>query len=161
MDNQTWFAAALVSRFNWRNRELTIRRPNVSTLLYSAFIRGYLNAATRGPLIRSLIIYPFSWRGVNRRHGVSRHGRELKERGWNWYARLPNSKQRGTREFFILKPLGRFFTNLIFILTLFPSKARHSSKSNIFIWQKCVPCARNFFQVWKELKKNLKWELKT
>ena len=29
--------------------EVTIHRPNVSTLLSSAFIRGDLNAATRGP----------------------------------------------------------------------------------------------------------------
>ena len=33
----------------------TIHGPNVSTLLSSAFIRGDLNAATRGPFIRSLI----------------------------------------------------------------------------------------------------------
>ena len=33
--------------------EVTIHRPNVSTLLSSAFIRGDLNAATRGPLIFS------------------------------------------------------------------------------------------------------------
>ena len=31
--------------------EVTIHRPNVSTLLFSAFIRGDLNAATRGPFI--------------------------------------------------------------------------------------------------------------
>ena len=31
--------------------EVTIHRPNVSTLLFSAFIRGDLNAATRGPSI--------------------------------------------------------------------------------------------------------------
>ena len=31
--------------------EVTIHRPNVSTLLPSAFIRGNLNAATRGPFI--------------------------------------------------------------------------------------------------------------
>ena len=30
--------------------EVTIRRPNVSTLLSSAFIRGDLNATTRGIL---------------------------------------------------------------------------------------------------------------
>ena len=30
--------------------EFTIHRPNVLTLLSSAFIRGDLNAATRGPL---------------------------------------------------------------------------------------------------------------
>ena len=39
--------------------EVTIHRPNVSTLLSSAFIRGDLNAATRGPFIRSLIGCPF------------------------------------------------------------------------------------------------------
>ena len=31
--------------------EVTIHRPNVSTLLSSAFIRGDLNAAKRGPFI--------------------------------------------------------------------------------------------------------------
>ena len=31
--------------------EVTIHRPNVSTLLSSAFIRGDLNAVTRGPFI--------------------------------------------------------------------------------------------------------------
>ena len=31
--------------------ELTIHRPNVPTLLSSAFIRGDLSAATRGPFI--------------------------------------------------------------------------------------------------------------
>ena len=31
--------------------EVTIHRPNVSTLLFSAFIRGDLNAATKGPFI--------------------------------------------------------------------------------------------------------------
>ena len=35
--------------------KVTIHRPNVSTLLSSAFIRGDLNAATRGPFIWSLI----------------------------------------------------------------------------------------------------------
>ena len=35
--------------------EVTIHRPDVSTLLSSAFIRGDLNAVTRGPFIRSLI----------------------------------------------------------------------------------------------------------
>ena len=40
--------------------EVTIHRPNVSTLLSSAFIRGGLNAATIGPFIRSLINCPFS-----------------------------------------------------------------------------------------------------
>ena len=33
--------------------EVTIHRPNVSTLLSSAFIRGDLNAATRGPFKNS------------------------------------------------------------------------------------------------------------
>ena len=32
-------------------KEVTIHRPNVSTLLSSAFIKGYLNAATRDPFI--------------------------------------------------------------------------------------------------------------
>ena len=40
--------------------EVTIHRPNVSTLLSSAFIRGDLNAATRGPFLRSLISGLFS-----------------------------------------------------------------------------------------------------
>ena len=31
--------------------EVAIHRPNVSTLLFSAFIRGDLNAATKGPFI--------------------------------------------------------------------------------------------------------------
>ena len=31
--------------------EVTIHRPNVSTFLSSSFIRGDLNAATRGPFI--------------------------------------------------------------------------------------------------------------
>ena len=35
--------------------EVTIHRPNASTLLSSAFIGGDLNAGTRGPFIRSLI----------------------------------------------------------------------------------------------------------
>ena len=39
--------------------EVTIHRPNVSTFPSSAFIRGDLNAATRGPFIRSLISYLF------------------------------------------------------------------------------------------------------
>ena len=33
--------------------EVTIHRPNVSALLSNAFIRDDLNAATRGPLVRS------------------------------------------------------------------------------------------------------------
>ena len=40
--------------------EVTIHRPNVSTLPSSAFIRGDLNAATSGPFIRSLISCLFS-----------------------------------------------------------------------------------------------------
>ena len=32
-------------------KEVTIHRPNISTLLSSAFIRGDLKAATRGPFI--------------------------------------------------------------------------------------------------------------
>ena len=40
MDNQTWFDATLVKRFNECNREVTINRPNVSTLLSSAFIKA-------------------------------------------------------------------------------------------------------------------------
>ena len=40
--------------------EVTIHRPNNSTLLSSAFIRGDLNAATRGPFIWSLISGFFS-----------------------------------------------------------------------------------------------------
>ena len=39
--------------------EVTIHRPNVSTLLSSAFIRSDLNAVTIGPFIRSLISYLF------------------------------------------------------------------------------------------------------
>ena len=61
--------------------EVTIYRPNVSTLLSSAFIRGDLNPATRGPFIWSLISCLFFWRGVNRRQEVSRHRHDLKERG--------------------------------------------------------------------------------
>ena len=53
--------------------EVTIHRPNVSTLLSSAFIRGDLNAVTRGPFIRLLISCLFFWRGVNGRQEVSRH----------------------------------------------------------------------------------------
>ena len=52
--------------------EVTIHRPNVSTLLSSAFIRGDLNTATRGPFIWSLISGLFFWRGVNRRQGANR-----------------------------------------------------------------------------------------
>ena len=40
MDDQTWFDATLVKRFNNCNREVTIHRPNVSTLLSSAFIKA-------------------------------------------------------------------------------------------------------------------------
>ena len=41
-------------------KEVTIHGPNVSTLLSSVFIRGDLNAVTRGPFIRSLISCLFS-----------------------------------------------------------------------------------------------------
>ena len=51
MDNQTWFDATLVYRLINVTEEVTIHRPNVSTLLSSAFIRGDLNAATRDPVI--------------------------------------------------------------------------------------------------------------
>ena len=40
--------------------EVAIRKPNVSTLLSKAFFSGDLNAATKGPLIRSLISCFFS-----------------------------------------------------------------------------------------------------
>ena len=40
--------------------EVSIHRPNLSTLLSGAFIRGDLNAATGGPFIRSLISGLFS-----------------------------------------------------------------------------------------------------
>ena len=40
MDNQTWFDATLVKRFNECNREVTIHRANLSTLQYSAFIKA-------------------------------------------------------------------------------------------------------------------------
>ena len=47
--------------------EVTIHRPNVSTLLSSAFIRGDLNAATGGPFIHILIIIP--WSSYNQHYG--------------------------------------------------------------------------------------------
>ena len=40
--------------------EVTIHRPNVSTLLFSAFIRGDLNAAIRGPQRLEFSVQPFS-----------------------------------------------------------------------------------------------------
>ena len=40
MDNQTWFDATLVKRFNECNREVTIHRANLSTLQSSAFIKA-------------------------------------------------------------------------------------------------------------------------
>ena len=40
--------------------EVTIHRPNVSTLLSSAFVRGDLNAATRGNIKLCLYLYLFS-----------------------------------------------------------------------------------------------------
>ena len=58
-------------------REVTVDRPNVTTLLSSALIRGDQIVATRGPFIFSLISCPFFWRGVNRRqergHLISEH----------------------------------------------------------------------------------------
>ena len=45
--------------------------------LSSAFIRGDLNAATRGPFIRSLISCPFFWQGVNKCQEVSHHHHNL------------------------------------------------------------------------------------
>ena len=41
VDKQTWFDATLVQRFNEWNQEVTIHRPNILTLLSSAFIRGH------------------------------------------------------------------------------------------------------------------------
>ena len=41
-----WFADSMNA-----TKEVTIHRPNVSTLLSSALVRGDLNAATRGPFI--------------------------------------------------------------------------------------------------------------
>ena len=40
VDNQTWFDATLVKRFNECNREVTIHRPNVSTHQSSAFVKA-------------------------------------------------------------------------------------------------------------------------
>ena len=85
----------MVYRFNECNREVTIHRPNVSTPLSSAFIRGDLIATTRGYFIFSFIICPFFWRGVNKRYVVSRHHYDLKERGRSWYARPPNKGAGG------------------------------------------------------------------
>ena len=59
MDNQTWFDATLVLRVDECNPEVTIHRPNVSTRLSIALIRGDLIAATRGPFTCSLISCPF------------------------------------------------------------------------------------------------------
>ena len=59
--------------FNEWNQEVTIHRPNILTLLSSTFIKGDLNAVTRGPFIHSLISCPFLWRGVNRCLEVSHH----------------------------------------------------------------------------------------
>ena len=41
MDNQTWFDATLVQRFNECNREVTIHRPNVLTLLQRFDTTGF------------------------------------------------------------------------------------------------------------------------
>ena len=43
MDNQTWFDASLVYKLMNVTEEVTIHRPNVSTLLSSALISGDLN----------------------------------------------------------------------------------------------------------------------
>ena len=59
--------------------EVTIQRPNVSTLLLSAFIRGDLNTATRGPFIWSPISGLFFWGGVNRHQEANHHCHDLKE----------------------------------------------------------------------------------
>ena len=76
------------------NREVIIHRPNVSTLLSSAFIRDDLIAATRGPSICPLISCPFFWRGVNRPQVVSCHHQEggddmpgFRKKRW-WWRRL-------------------------------------------------------------------------
>ena len=50
--------------------EVTIDRPNVSTLLSSAFIGGDLNAATRGPNYRTSMIFTIFGK-PNRIHGES------------------------------------------------------------------------------------------
>ena len=52
-------------------KEAIIHRPNISTLLSSAFIRGDSNAATRGRFIPSLISCLFFWWGVNRHQFVN------------------------------------------------------------------------------------------
>ena len=53
------------------NLEVTIHKHNVSTFLCSAFIRGDLIVATRGPFMSSPSSCPFFWRGVNMRQVVS------------------------------------------------------------------------------------------
>ena len=52
-------------------KEAIIHRPNISTLLSSAFIRGDPNAATRGHFIPSLLSCLFFWWGVNRRQVIN------------------------------------------------------------------------------------------
>ena len=64
-------------------KKATIHRPNVSTLLSGAFIRGDLTTATRGPFLCSLISCPFFWWGVNGCQVVSRHHRYLRSVGGN------------------------------------------------------------------------------
>ena len=93
-----WFDVTLVQRFNEYNREVTIHRPNASTLLSSAFISGDLIAATRGPFICYLISCPFFLRGVNRRLVVRHHHHDLNECGWSRYARLPNKGTGGNAD---------------------------------------------------------------
>ena len=52
MDNQTWFDATLVKRFNECNREVTIHRPYVSTPQSNAFIQAGENI--KGPLVAAI-----------------------------------------------------------------------------------------------------------
>ena len=56
VDNQTWFDATLVERFNECNQEVTIHWPNVLTLQSSAFTRGYLIVAARDPMKKKLYL---------------------------------------------------------------------------------------------------------
>ena len=49
--DQTWLMLLWFTDLMNVTEKVTIHRPNVSTLLSSAFIRGDLNAATRGPFI--------------------------------------------------------------------------------------------------------------
>ena len=60
VDNQTWFDATLVYRFNECNRRSYNSQTQRFDTLSNAFIRGDLNAATRDPFIWSLISGLFS-----------------------------------------------------------------------------------------------------